>query len=547
MNNLPQELLEDILEQCVAGGTKNGILSLRLVCRAFNYGLKSYGLKTLNLDFTRLNKALDETRPTYEALQTIGYECQSLFIDLMVLRDEQEVEFLTTVFRRIPSMHKFCDTLQQRYCLGDATFTEIEYYQKVEELLFNCRGIERIRLSLPFQLIGRHCNTSTMILANTFKAFASRPEEDSAQVKVLVLENVTDIAICHLWVNPMDLRNIMKMLEAVEHLVLGLRRHETDPMKVGLFGGCLWNLIDYAVCLRSLCLTALDHDDRPPRGLKQTRRWQSPVEDWRATALPIPHTHLENLTRLELKRIEILPESLIRMAEDLGDTLEELYLNEVYLKTEQSRDWNADSQKILWVGLPNTRPVADSKWMAMALRVALPKLRICRASFLAYDLYLHEDMNTHPDFDLIDPCGLGRSISQRFVEVITGIQQPNQPSGDPIEFLPLDSKQDHLLSSLRPRPRPTRVTDYDTNAHQSAVENTTSGWLRSIDGYFPNVNSNTLDELHYIADTACKGMTEVQSRRREWETGEGIANEYADNLLNNAVAGALDDDDTQMW
>ena len=442
-------------------------------------------------------------------------------------------------------MHKFCDTLQQRYCLSDNTFTEIEYYQKVEELLFNCRGVELLRLSLPFQLIGRHCNTSTMILANTFKAFASRPEEDSAQVKILVLENVTDIAICHLWVNPMDLRNIMKMLEAVEHLVLGLRRHETDPMKVGLFGGCLWNLIDYAGCLQSLCLTALDHDDRPPRGLKQTKHWQSSVADWRATALPIPHTHLENLTHLELKRIEILPESLIRAAEDLGETLEELYLNEVYLKTEQSRTWNEDSKKVLWVGRPNTRPLPDDRWMAMALRSSLPNLRTCRASFLAYDLYLHEDMTTHPDFDLIDPCGLGRSVSQRFVEVITGIQQPNTPDGQPVEFLPSDSKQDHLLHSLRERASPTRVTDYDTNAHQSAVENTTSRWLRSIDGYFPNINSNTLDELHYIADTACKGMTEVQTRRQEWENGESIANEYADNLFSNGVADALEHEQDQ--
>lgn len=89
MEKLPQELVEAILEQCVACGTKNIVLSLRLVCRAFNYGLKPYALKTLNLDFTRLNKALDETRPTYEALQTIGYHCKSLFIDLMVLRDER--------------------------------------------------------------------------------------------------------------------------------------------------------------------------------------------------------------------------------------------------------------------------------------------------------------------------------------------------------------------------------------------------------------------------------------------------------------------------
>ncbi|KAK0392310.1 hypothetical protein NLU13_1806 [Sarocladium strictum] len=532
MDQLPQELVEAILQQCVAGGTKNNVLSLRLVCRAFNYGLKPYALRTLNLDFTRLNRALGEVRPTFDALQTIGYHCKSLFIDLMVLRDEQEVDFLTTVFARVDSMKKFCDSLHERYCLGEATFTEVEYHRKVEELLFNCRDVERVRLSLPFQLIGRHCNTSTMILANTFKAFASRPEEDSAPLKALVLENVTDIAICHLWVNPMDLQNIMKVLEAVEHLVLGLRLHETDPMKVSLFGGCLWNLIEYAGCLQSLCLTALDHDDRPPRGLKQTKHWQTTVEEWRACSLPIPRINIENLTSLELKRIEICPETLLRAAEDLGTTLEELYLNEVYLKAEQSRDWNADSKKILWIGIPNVRPAPDCQWIAMALRGSLRKLSICRASFLAYDLYLREEIPGHPEFDLIDPCGIGRSVSQRFVEVVMGIHQPNMPNGSPVEFLPADSKQDHLLRSLQERAGALSVTEYDTNAYQSAVCNTTSRWLRSIDGYFPNLNSSTLDELHYIADTACRGMTEVQRRRQEWEAGASIANEYADNLFN---------------
>lgn len=435
------------------------------------------------------------------------------------------------MFARVPSMQTFCDTLQKKYCLGESTFTEVEYHRKVEELLFNCRDVERLRLSLPFQLIGRHCNTSTMILANTFKAFASRPEEDSAQIQTLVLENVTDIAICHLWMNPIDVMNIMKVLAACEHLVMGLRRHETDPMKVSLFGGCLWNLIENAEPLRSLCLTALDHDDRPPRGLKQTKHWQSTFEEWRACSLPIPHINLPNLTCLELKRVEIPPEVLIRAAESLASTLEELYLNEVYLKADQARDWNEDSKKILWIGVPNERPSKDCKWVAMAIRSALKNLRICRASFLAYDLYLREDVPGHPDFDLIDPCGLGRSVSQRFVEVVTGISQPNMPNGDPVEFLPAETEKDELLQGMQARTRSLQVIEYDTNAHQSAVDNTTSRWLRSIDGCFPNVNSSTLDELHFMADTACKGMTEVQQRRREWDTA-AAPDGQADNILN---------------
>ena len=424
--------------------------------------------------------------------------------------------------------------------MNEVSFTEIEFYQTVVDMLFNCRGIDKLRLNLPFQLVGRHCNAATMILANTFKAFARRPEEDSAELKILVLENLPDIAVCHLWMNPMDIMNIMKVLHYVEHLVITLRRHEHDPQRASLFGSCLWNMVENAESLESLCFIGMDHDDRPPRGLKQTRTWQMAIEEWRVRSLPSPQIMLSNLTCLELKRVEIVADVLLRAAENFGPTLQELYLNEVYLKVEQSRTWNEDSTKILWVGLPNTRPVEDCQWLAMELRCGLPNLRICRAAFLAYDQYLRDDISSHPEFDLIDPCGLGRSISQRFVEVVTGVKQPNMPTGEVVEYYPQNFTKDHVLRQLIPRGQHTGaegsdsnelpVTDHDTNAYQTAVANTTSRWHKGIDGLFPNCNPETLDRLHYIAETACLGMNEIHQRRNEWTAGSSMLNEYADNL-----------------
>ncbi|EFY89775.1 hypothetical protein MAC_04207 [Metarhizium acridum CQMa 102] len=555
MDRLPRELIDAILQQCIAQGQKNSVLNLRLVCRLFDRILKPSVCCTLGLDFSRMSRASHLRRPDVDALQTIGYHCKSLYIDLMVLRDESmspltpyppplismlanspvvEVEFLETVFARIPSMTDFCQTMHKKYCMNKTSFTEIEYLSMVETMLFYCRGVDSLRLNLPFQLVGRHCNVATMILANTLKALASRPEEDSANLRVLVLENVTDVAICHLWMNPSDVMNIMAVVAVLEHLVMTLRRHDIEPHRAALFGSCLWDLIEHADSLKSLCLVGTDHDDRPPRGLKQTKFWQLPVEDWRARSLPAPRVYLSNLTSLELKRIEILPECFLKAAEIFGETLEELYLNEVYLKTEQSKTWNQDSRKVLWIGMPNQRPAEDCKWMAMALRATVSRLRICRASFLAYDHYLREDVSTQPqpEFDLIDPCGLGRSVSQRFVEVVMGIRQPNMPSGNPVDFFPHDAKDDELVHVLKPRTRPLRVDEYDTNAHQTAVDNTTSEWQKSIDGIFHNCNPGTLDELHYIAEKACQGMNEIHRRRSEWTAGNSMANEYADNLFN---------------
>ncbi|PFH57245.1 hypothetical protein XA68_15316 [Ophiocordyceps unilateralis] len=532
MDRLPRELVDAILEQCIAQGAKNQVLKLRLVCRTFERTLKPFVCRTLGLDFSRLSRLSGFPRPRIDALQTIGYHCTSLYVDLMVLRDDLEVEFLETVFARVPSMDDFCRTMQSKYCLSHSSFTELEYLDTLQNMLFNCRGVERLRLNLPFQLVGRHVNAATMILANTLKAFAHRPEEDSAPLKSLVLENVTDVAVCHLWMNPSDVMNIMAVVSSLEHLVLTLRRHESEPPRVRWFGACLWNLIENAQRLKSLCLIGMDHDSCPPRAFKRTRAWQLSSDEWKARSLPAPQLYLSNLTCLELKRMEILPDVFVKLADDLGDSLQELYLNEIYLKVEQSRNGNQDSKKVLWIGVPNQRPADGSVWIAMALRRAAPRLRVCRASYLAYDYYMRDDANSHPDLDLVDPCSLGRNLSQRFVEVVNGICQPNTATGDPVQYLPRDPRDDHVVCSQHARTRPLRIDEYDANAYHSAVANTTSRWQKSIDGFFNNCNTNTLDELHYIAETACQGMNEIHRRRSEWTAGNSMANEYADNVLN---------------
>lgn len=90
MQTLPRELVDAILQQCLVQGTRNEVLQLRLVCRAFDGFLKHYACRTLNLEFSRLSKLSKLSRPQMDALQTIGYRCKSIYIDLMVLRDDCE-------------------------------------------------------------------------------------------------------------------------------------------------------------------------------------------------------------------------------------------------------------------------------------------------------------------------------------------------------------------------------------------------------------------------------------------------------------------------
>lgn len=88
MEALPRELIDAILQQCVALGPRNNILDLRLVCRAFDRFLKPHACRTIALEFSRLSKNSRRRQPDVDALQTIGYHCKSMYIDLMVLRDE---------------------------------------------------------------------------------------------------------------------------------------------------------------------------------------------------------------------------------------------------------------------------------------------------------------------------------------------------------------------------------------------------------------------------------------------------------------------------
>lgn len=94
MEKLPVELLDTILRFCIVQHPKNSILELRLVCRAFDLVLKQYGCMNLYLDLSRLSKWDRGSLPRREALQTIGYHCKSLYIDLLNLRDEGMSEYV---------------------------------------------------------------------------------------------------------------------------------------------------------------------------------------------------------------------------------------------------------------------------------------------------------------------------------------------------------------------------------------------------------------------------------------------------------------------
>ncbi|KAK7757738.1 hypothetical protein SLS62_000116 [Diatrype stigma] len=501
MESLPPEIILTILEYCVANhyGDKNSLLTLRAVCKLFDHILKPIVLQTLQLEFTRLDRISRSCRPPDEAaLQRIGHLCQALYLDLMMIRDDGEVRYLGKIFSKIPTMNVFIDTLHDRYCMTEASFTEIEYRARLGSMLALTPNVSAVRLNLPFQLISRHCRAATMILGNTIEALAERArlqrlQEQEGEVeepalvplRTLVVENLTDTTVVKLWHNPRDVRNIMDVFAGLEHLILSVRRHEEGLLHTVTFRNRLWEMIGKAPELRSLCLVGLDLDEKgqqpqlsasssspststsaapaPPPVRTSTQRDLS-LEEWQFRSVPTirrpPRSALPHLACIELRRVEVMGRGLLAMFRCFAASLRELYLDHVYLKTVHSGDdddgsgGGGGSDNTLWVGLPNTQPPPNHRWMAVLLRQLLRggRLRVCRASNLGYDQYVTgiatavgggtfvTATNTvTPAYDLRDPSGLDRPLGQRLVEAVLGCRQPDAPDGSPVEYhLPPD-------------------------------------------------------------------------------------------------------------
>ncbi|KAI0128045.1 hypothetical protein F4776DRAFT_629025 [Hypoxylon sp. NC0597] len=516
MDKLPPEILLHILEFTVVAlyGNKNGLLKLRTTCRLFDEVLKPFALRTLQLEFTRLDRTERRLRPPNEdALRRVGPLCRALYLDMMVVRDEGEVKFLGDMFAQVPTMNSFVSTLRHRYCMNDASFTEIDYRNQLGVMLEYAPNVTAVKLNLPFQLVspGQY-RAATMILGNSFEALAQRPEE-SETLKTLVLENLSDMSVVSLWRNPQDVKNIMTAFSDLRNLFMSVRRNEEGQAHTINFRNRLWEMIGKAEKLESLCLVDLDADEKHYYDIKTSSQRDSTLEDWQFRCVPTirkpPKSVLPNLKCLELRQVEVMGCGLLSMFKCFSNSLRELYLDGVYLKTIYSAESPQDINNTLWIGLPNVRPPLNHRWIATYLRQIKSQLRVCRVANLGYDQYImgEEPVENNATYDLVDPSGLSRSLEQRFVEVATGIKQPPTPDGSPVSYFPEESSQDSWALADRERPANMRIDDWHASYYLSTQRNPTSAWQKSIDGQFANCNQFTLNALHNFADNAYNGMT----------------------------------------
>ncbi|RKF56314.1 hypothetical protein OnM2_082037 [Erysiphe neolycopersici] len=530
MDSIPVELLRQILawEIQMCRCEKNAIIRLRLVCHAFDVALKPYIFKTIQLECSRFIRSAStykhDNRMDLGQLKGFGLFTEALYLDLMVIRDPEEIESFDNTFRgminKLPEVAELSENFR-RYCMGSIYFDERDFRFVLEEVLRWTPNMCRVRVNLPFQILGCKSQTATLLFATTLECLAKRNLEHQA-IQTLVVDHLTDTALISICNNPMDLANAIKVFTSVLHLCISTKIEESGPDRQDAFGRYLWFVIRKARALISLCLVGwkIKKDIRSRRHDNGIR-----FEIWNTRSLPFSgsDSNWRFLRYLELKRVYFRPSKFIEFMKQIKTNLKELYLVEVYLRVHHFPN---DEISGLWIGKANMNKPAESIWVAEELReMEGLKLNILRATGLEYDVFEIDSQSTDAEFDFLDPLELNRSFDQRFVDtVIQGPEKmhPNLYKDDNLHenlsslsetivfngHINKDYTQHSILNNSlieKFSSTPRELRDYDAETYQRS-RNTTSNFKRCIDGFFFNQNEQALRELQAIVAVADRGM-----------------------------------------
>jgi hypothetical protein len=326
--------------------------------------------------------------------------------------------------------------------------------------------MRRLKLNLPFQVVGQQSRTATLLLATTMAALTKRPEEAKV-LNTLVLDHVSDTTMIDICNNPMDLGNAIHAFSGLKHLVLSIKRQEARDARQAAFTKHLWFLIRKATNLESLCLIGWNvKRDIATR----THLHGVPANLWSMRSLPFHMNESRSTSRLrflELKRVDIDPRSLLNLVTECAASLKELYLNEVYLKVRG----DGVSGGSLWLGHAELQKSEDVNWIAQDLRqIKELKLDVLRATGLGYDEFDPETNPLNPHYDLLDYSGRNQPFDQRFVEAVLAAssdttmtdppksETPSGPNGPPLpQIATVIPELTNLTSVLPPDAEDARV------------------------------------------------------------------------------------------
>ena len=142
----------------------------------------------------------------------------------------------------------------RRYCMSEDTFEETDFRRVVKGVLAATPNMNRLKLNLPFQVVGKTSSTATLLLATTLQCIAQRPVEEYKALETFVLDHLSDTTLITLCNNPMDVGNAIKSFAGLKNLIMSIKRQESRVASQSVFTQQLWFLIRKAINLESLCL-----------------------------------------------------------------------------------------------------------------------------------------------------------------------------------------------------------------------------------------------------------------------------------------------------
>ncbi|KAL5611547.1 hypothetical protein BROUX41_000866 [Berkeleyomyces rouxiae] len=571
INALPDEILLMIFNQVFTRDqTRKSSTALRLVCQKWNAFTTSHVCNTIKLNFEDiLYLCYHDSLLTWEDLGRIQSLCHYMHVDMRLLRYEGEIEAFSYAWEHAKDS-RGCDISDALRYFFEADADEVnswveqgphqesalssKLFRAVLDRIFSQHqlALRRFRLDLP-QPTRRFtkfedCFSATAVFANTMSCLANRirsyrsesnvssapsrellgdvlhihadidveqdvhsDDEDSVllndksliKLETLVISNLFELTLRRICNNPVDMKNIRTVMRHLKNLDIEfVLRHEPGPSHEAL-----WKIIKFAPKLTTLRLSLLFQDRYDHRSLVDI----DSLQIYNSLTLPNPPSFgLENLTSLELAKVNLMPQFFVAAAVSFGATLKELYLELVtlYVVDEESlvdrtvlSYGNVPVVKYMWVGCPNIRPKEDYVWIAIFIRENFPQLEHCEAMGLEYDHYnplgIVDGFSPRAECLVLLDKDIGRetcrTLGQVFSEVVENIEQPlvwrRGTYMFPDLFLPYSPDKDgYFFSSTKPRPKSERAPSqgYDHPSHFHTGSITPSYWrFESLDGTFP--------------------------------------------------------------
>ncbi|PQE28194.1 hypothetical protein CJF32_00011071 [Rutstroemia sp. NJR-2017a WRK4] len=406
---------------------------------------------------------------------------------MTIVRDPGEIEALAQMFGSVGSysseMEELIESLQ-KYCLKQTTFTERDYNLVVWRTLTNGPNITRLEVDLPLQMFGSGNTTAAGLLASTFSCVANRSQRYK-KIDTLIIKHLSDRALKTLFSCSESMGNTLKTFENLKVLVLTLKRSAPRLIPLNPFTKDFWSMLRKARNLQILSISGLTH----LKHLKLPPRW--PIRHWIMGSLPYdpsPGPGLQNLRCLELKSVVVEARMFYLMIEQNCNSLSELYIDDISLKVPGPRRHRATHD--LWIGYPDIAPMENQcTWVAPALRhIKELHLKVLRATKLSYHTTRRHLGSPDPIYDRYEPADRGRSLEERFVDVVLGTNASISVDVDKTS-----------VTAYVSEPGERHPGKHGSESYQT-YHNKTSLYKTSLDGVFNNHNAEASRELTKIVD-----------------------------------------------